>query len=108
MDYTLSAPIGKTAGADYGRFDDPAGAGGADAVRERQHAGRRRAAAITTLADIMSTQVPVAPLLLGRVVGGVLHPRTTPAGRRPSNPYMDPGPNIPEILYTVQHLKPVS
>jgi peptide/nickel transport system substrate-binding protein len=106
MDYTLSAPDGKTASADYGRFDDPAAQA---ALSEYASASTTAAedAAITKLANIMSTQVPVAPLLLG-ASWAEFSTRDYTGWPSMSNAYMDPGPNIPEILYTVQQLKPVS
>jgi peptide/nickel transport system substrate-binding protein len=106
MDYRLSAPEGKTASADYGRFNDPAAQA---ALNEYASASSPAAenAAITKLANIMSTQVPVAPLLLGASWAEVSS-RNYTGWPSASNAYMDPGPNIPEILYTVQQLKPVS
>jgi peptide/nickel transport system substrate-binding protein len=106
MDYRLSAPDGKPATADYGRFDDPA----AQAALNEYAAATSTAAenaAITKLANIMSTQVPVAPLLLG-ASWAEFSTRDYTGWPSSGNAYMDPGPNIPEILYTVQQLKPVS
>jgi peptide/nickel transport system substrate-binding protein len=106
MDYTLSAGIGKTASADYGRFDyAPAQA----ALKAYAAASTPQAltSAISTLANIENTQVPVAPLLLG-ASWAEYSTRDYTGWPSSSNSYMDPGPNIPEILYTVQQLKPVS
>ena len=64
MDYTLSAPIGKTASADYGRFNYPP-AQAALAQYASSGSASVQNAALTKLENIMSTQVPVAPLLLG-------------------------------------------
>ncbi len=64
MNYTLSAPVGKTAGADYGRFNDPA-AQAALSAYQTATTPAALSAAITTLANIETTQVPVAPLLQG-------------------------------------------
>jgi peptide/nickel transport system substrate-binding protein len=106
MDYRLSAPEGKVASADYGRFDDPAAQA---ALNQYASASTPAAenAAIAKLANIMSTQVPVAPLLLG-ASWAEFSSRNYTGWPSASNSYMDPGPNIPEILYTVQQLKPVS
>jgi peptide/nickel transport system substrate-binding protein len=106
MDYKLSAPDGKTASADYGRFDDPAAQ---TALSQYASASTTTAenSAITTLAGIMSTQVPVAPLLLG-ASWAEFSTRDYTGWPSSGNAYMDPGPNIPEILYTVERLKPVS
>jgi len=106
MDYTLSAAPGKVASADYGRFNDPQ----AQAALKAYASASTPAAlntAITTLANIESTQVPVAPLLLG-ASWAEYSTRNYTGWPSSSNAYMDPGPNIPEILYTVQQLKPVA
>ena len=106
MDYKLSAPIGKTASADYGRFNyAPAQA----ALAQYASSGSTSVqnAAITKLENIMSTQVPVAPLLLG-ASWAEFSTRDYTGWPSTSNPYMDPGPNIPEMLYTITQLKPVS
>ena len=106
MDYKLSAPVGKTAAADYGRFNDPAAqtALGAYASASSPQA---LSAAVTQLANIEDTQVPVAPLLLG-ASWAEYSTRNYTGWPSAGNAYMDPGPNIPEILYTVQQLKPAS
>jgi peptide/nickel transport system substrate-binding protein len=105
MNYTLSAPLGKTAGADYGRFDDPAAQAALNAYAT---AGTPAAlqAAINTLANIETTQVPVAPLMQG-ASWAEFSSRDYTGWPSSSNPYMDPGPNIPEMLVVVQNLKPV-
>jgi peptide/nickel transport system substrate-binding protein len=106
MDSTLTAPVGKTASADYGRFDDPA-AQSALAAYASASSQAQLNAAVTQLANIETTQVPVAPLLLGASWAEV-STRDYTGWPSSSNAYMDPGPNIPEILYTVQQLKPAS
>ncbi len=106
MNYTQSAPIGQTAGGDWGRFDDPAAQAALSEYSSTNNA-TTQAHAITQLENIMSTQVPVAPLLLGAAWAEV-STRDYTGWPSQSDPYMDPGPNIPEILYTVQQLKPVS
>jgi peptide/nickel transport system substrate-binding protein len=106
LNYTLSAPIGKTASADYGRFNSPAAQA---ALTEYASSGSTtvQADAITKLENIMDTQVPVAPLLLG-ASWAEFSTRNYTGWPSPSNGYMDPGPNIPEVLYTITQLKPVS
>jgi peptide/nickel transport system substrate-binding protein len=105
MNYSLSAPDGKTASADYGRFDDPAAQ---TALNQYASSGTAAGqdAAITKLESIMSTQVPVAPLLLG-ASWAEFSSRDYTGWPSTGDAYMDPGPNIPEILYTVTQLKPV-
>jgi peptide/nickel transport system substrate-binding protein len=106
MNYTLSAPIGKTAGADYGRFDDPAAQSALAAYANATTASAQNAA-IANLANIETSEVPVAPLLLG-AGWAERSTRNYTGWPTASNPYMDPGPNIPEVLAVVQQLKPAS
>jgi len=106
MDYTLSAPTGKTASADYGRFNDPAVQSALGAYAKASTPAELNSA-IGTLANLETTQVPVAPLLLG-ASWAEYSTRDYTGWPSASNAYMDPGPNIPEILYTVQQLKPAS
>jgi peptide/nickel transport system substrate-binding protein len=106
MNYSLSAPDGKVASADYSRFNDPAaqaalGQYAAAGTTVGQHA------AISKLETIMTTQVPVAPLLLG-ASWAEFSSRNYTGWPSPADQYMDPGPNIPEILYTITQLKPAS
>ena len=106
MNYTTSAAIGKTAGADYGRFDDPA----AQTALKAYAAATTPAAlnaAISTLANIETNEVPVAPLLQG-ASWAEMSTRDYTGWPTASNAYMDPGPNIPEMLAVIQQLKPVS
>jgi peptide/nickel transport system substrate-binding protein len=106
MDYKLSAPVGKTASADYGRFNDPAAQAALSAYASASTPEALNSA-VTQLANIEATQVPVAPLLLG-ASWAEYSTRNYTGWPSASNAYMDPGPNIPEILYTVQQLKPAS
>jgi peptide/nickel transport system substrate-binding protein len=106
MNYSQSAPIGQTANNDLGRFDDPAAQTALNDYASSNDPSTQ-AAAISALENIMSTQVPVAPLL-GGAAWAEFSTRDYTGWPTSSNPYMDPGPNIPEILYTVQQLKPVS
>ncbi|MGH3193737.1 MAG: ABC transporter substrate-binding protein, partial [Streptosporangiaceae bacterium] len=106
MNYTLSAPLGKTAGADYGRFNDPAAQAALGAYASATTPAAL-SSAVASLANIEATEVPVAPLLLG-ASWAEFSSRDYTGWPTASNPYMDPGPNIPEMLVVVQHLKPVS
>jgi len=106
MNYTLSAALGKTAGADYGRFDDPAAQAALNAYQTATTPAALNAA-IATLANIETTQVPVAPLLQG-ASWAEFSSRNYTGWPTKANPYMDPGPNIPEMLAVIQQLKPVS
>jgi len=106
MNYSLSAKFGTEAGADYGRFNDPAAQ---QALSAYQAASTPAAlnAAISTLANIETSQVPVAPLLQG-ASWAEFSSRSYTGWPTKANAYMDPGPNIPEMLAVIQQLKPVS
>jgi peptide/nickel transport system substrate-binding protein len=106
MNYTLSAPVGQTAGSDYGRFNDPAAQAALNAYANATTPDAQNAA-IATLANIESTQVPVAPLLQG-ASWAEFSSRNYTGWPSSSDAYMDPGPNIPEMLVVIQQLKPVS
>jgi peptide/nickel transport system substrate-binding protein len=106
LDYGLSAPVGKTATADFGRFNSPAAQAALSQFASSGQASVQDAA-ITKLENIMATQVPVAPLLDG-ASWAEFSTRDYTGWPSPSHPYMDPGPNIPEILYTITRLRPVS
>jgi peptide/nickel transport system substrate-binding protein len=104
MDNALSAPVGKVASADYGRYNSPQ-AQAALAAYAKASTPAELNAAVASLANIESTDVPVAPLLLG-ASWAEYSTRDYTGWPSSGNAYMDPGPNIPEILYTVQQLKP--
>jgi peptide/nickel transport system substrate-binding protein len=98
--------VGSTAGYDYGRFNSS----NAQAAIQAYAAASSPAAlnsAIKTLANIEATQVPVAPLMAG-AAWGEFSTRNYTGWPGQANPYMDPGPNLPEVLVVVQQLKPVS
>ncbi len=106
MNYSLSAPFGTEAGGDYGRFNYTPAQQALTAYQTATSTGQLNAA-INTLANIETTQVPVAPLLYG-ASWAEYSTRDYTGWPSASNPYMDPGPNIPEVLVVVQNLKPVS
>jgi peptide/nickel transport system substrate-binding protein len=106
MDSTLSAPVGKPATGDFGRFNDPA-AQAAIAQYEGSSSSTVQLQAISKLASIMSTQVPVVPLLYGGA-WAEYSTRNYTGWPTASNPYMAPVPNTPYLEYTVLHLKPKS
>jgi ABC-type transport system substrate-binding protein len=106
MNYTLSAPIGQTAGANYGRFNNAQAQAALTAYATATSTDAQNAA-IATLANIESTQVPVAPLLQG-ASWAEFSSRDYTGWPSSSNAYSDPGPNIPEVLVVLQQLKPVS
>lgn len=106
MDNTLSAPVGKVASADYGRYSSPQAQAALSAYAKASTPAELNTA-VGNLANIETTDVPVAPLLLG-ASWAEYSTRDYTGWPSSSNAYMDPGPNIPEILYTVQQLKPAS
>ena len=106
MNSALSAPIGTETSNDFGRFSDPAAQ---QALTSYATATTPAAlsSAISSLANIEATQVPVAPLMYG-ASWAEFSTRNYTGWPSKSNAYMDPGPNIPEVLVVVQNLKPVS
>ena len=106
LDNRLSAPVGKPATGDFGRFSDNAAQaallqyeGTGDATVQKE--------AITKLQTIMTSQVPVVPLLYGGA-WAEFSTRNYTGWPSASNPYMTPVPNTPYLEYTVLQLKPKS
>ena len=106
LDSSQSAPIGKPAANDYGRFNSPEAqqamaqfAGSNDPAVQQQ--------ALNKLQEIVSTQAPVIPLLYGAAwyEYSTKHYTGWPTE---DNQYNNPVPNSPYILSTVLHLRPVS
>ncbi len=106
MDSTTSAPVGKPAAGDYGRFSDSQ-AQAALAQYTSSTDPSTQQAALNTLENIMSTQVPAIPLLYG-AAWAEWSTKNYTGWPTPSNPYSDPGPNPTEIEYVILHLKPAS
>jgi peptide/nickel transport system substrate-binding protein len=106
MDSSLSAPIGKPAGGDFGRFSDPAAQA---AINQFSSSASPtvQATAITKMEQIMNTEVPVIPLLNGGA-WSEFSTRNYTGWPTASNPYMVPAPNTPYLEYTVLHLRPAS
>jgi len=106
LDSSLSAPVGKPAANDLGRWNDPA-----TQAALAQYAGSNdpnvQQAAITKLENIMDTQVPVAPLLYG-AAWWQYSTRNYTGWPSASNPFMNPSVNSPYLEETVLHLKPAS
>ncbi len=106
LDSTLSAPIGKPAGGDYGRFTSPQAqaalaqyAGTNDTATQQQ--------ALNTLQSVLATQAPVIPLLYG-AAWYEYSTKDYTGWPTQSNQYNDPVPNSPYIEYTLLHLTPAS
>jgi ABC-type transport system substrate-binding protein len=106
LDAKLSAPVGKAAANDLGRWNDAA-----TQAALAQYAGSNstsvQQAAITKLENIMNSEVPVAPLLYG-AAWWEYSTRDYTGWPSASNPFMNPSTNSPYLEETVLHLKPVS
>jgi peptide/nickel transport system substrate-binding protein len=105
LDYTQSAPIGTAANADYGRYDN-ASAQTALATLASTNPSDTSAlkAAVDVLQHLVSTQVPVAPLLYGADWDEYSTANFT-GFVTAQNPYMDPSPGDPQLPYILMHLK---
>jgi peptide/nickel transport system substrate-binding protein len=106
MDYATSAPLGKTAANNFGRFNDPQAQSALTQYVSSTDPATQQAA-LNTLQGIMSTQVPVIPLLYG-ASWAEFSTRNYTGWPSQSDPYSDPGPNPTEIEQVILHLKPVS
>ena len=106
MDNNLSAPMGKPAGSDYGRYNNPQ-----VQAALAQYAGTNDTAtqqqALNTLETIVATQAPVIPLLYGAAWYEYSTKNYT-GWPTQSNEYIDPVPNAPYMEYTLLHLTPAS
>jgi peptide/nickel transport system substrate-binding protein len=106
MDNTLTAPIGKPAGADFGRYSNPqvqtllGQYAGTDSASAQQQA-------LNALETIVSTQAPVIPLLYG-AAWYEYSTKDYTGWPTAANQYIDPVPNSPYIEYTLLHLTPAS
>ena len=74
LNATLTAPVGKPAATNIGRWDNTA-TQAALAEFAGSNSPSAQKAAVTSLENIMTTQVPVAPLLYGAAWCGILHAR---------------------------------
>ncbi|HEX6527951.1 MAG TPA: ABC transporter substrate-binding protein [Streptosporangiaceae bacterium] len=106
MDYATSAPVGKAAAGDYGRFNNPQ-AQAALAQYTSSTDSATQQSALNTLQNIMSTQVPEIPLLYGAAWAEWSSKNYT-GWPTQANAYSDPGPNPTEVEYVILHLTPTS
>jgi peptide/nickel transport system substrate-binding protein len=106
MDNALTAPIGKPAGADFGRYSNPQ-----VQTLLSQYAGTNDTSvqqqALNSLEQIMATQAPVIPLLYG-AAWYEYSTKDYTGWPTQSNQYIDPVPNAPYMEYTLLHLTPKS
>jgi peptide/nickel transport system substrate-binding protein len=108
LDYnTFVAPSPTNASADFGRYQSTA-AQAALTTLETTNPSNTSAvkAAIATLGNLMSTEVPDAPLLYG-ADWDVYSTAHFTGWVTSSNPYMDPSPSDPELPIILMHLKKV-
>lgn len=106
LDYnTFVAPSPKSASGDFGRYNSVAAE---TAIKKLETTSPLDTAAVTSatqaLGNILTTQVPVAPLLYG-ADWNVYSTAHFTGWVTAANPYMDPSPNDPELPVILMHLK---
>jgi len=106
LDATLTAPVGKPAATNIGRWSDPA-TQQALAEYASSNSASVQQAAITKLENIMTDDVPVAPLLYG-AAWWEFSTRDYTGFPSSSNPFMNPTTNSPYLEETILHLRPAS
>jgi ABC-type transport system substrate-binding protein len=106
MDSGTSAPLGKTAANNFGRFNDPQAQSALTQYVSSTNQSTQQSA-LNTLQGIMSAQMPVIPLLYG-ASWAEFSTRNYTGWPSQANPYTDPGPNPTQIEYVILHLKPAS
>ncbi len=108
LDYsTFVAPSPTNASADFGRYQSAAAQTALTTLETTDPSNTSAVkSAIATLGNLMSTQVPDAPLLYG-ADWDVYSTAHFTGWVTPSNPYMDPSPNDPELPIILMHLKKV-
>jgi peptide/nickel transport system substrate-binding protein len=105
LDYTQSAPIGTSANSDYGRYDSPAAQAALKTLSSTNPADTAAVtAAVQALENLVSTQVPVAPLLYG-ADWDEYSTATFTGFVTAKNPYADPSPGDPQLPLIIKHLK---
>ena len=107
LDETTTAAIGTPASGDWGRFKDPAAQTAVSQLAAATTATAQQSA-LNSLQQILSTQVPEAPLLYGALWAEWSSKNYT-GWPSPSNPYSDPGPsNNQDVEFVILHLTPAS
>lgn len=105
LDYKLSAPIGKSASSDYGRYNNATVQSLLSKLSATNPATTAAVKAATLpLEKIEATTLPVVPLLYGADWDEYSTANFT-GFVTASNPYMDPSPNDPELPYILMQLK---
>ena len=96
----------KNASGNYGRFVDPEATAALDAYAKAGTAEDAQTA-VNTLAKVVSTKVPVAPIMYA--AGWYEYNTTNYSGWvDKANQYMDPAPNPAGVAYVILHLKPAA
>jgi peptide/nickel transport system substrate-binding protein len=106
LDATLTAPVGKPAATNIGRWNNKA-TQSALAMFAGSNDPSVQKTAVTQLENIMTSQVPVAPLLYG-AAWYEYSTRDYTGWPSSSNPFMNPTTNSPYLEETILHLRPVS
>jgi peptide/nickel transport system substrate-binding protein len=104
LDNRLSAPIGKTAGGDWERYNNPQAQAALEQFEGSSDTSVQQQA-LNTLQGIMSTEAPVIPLMYG-AAWYEYSTRDYTGWPTQSNQYMNPVPNAPYMEYTLLHLTP--
>jgi peptide/nickel transport system substrate-binding protein len=105
LDYSTSAPIGTAANGDYGRYNNPAAQTALATLASTNPADSSAVKnATNALETILSTQVPVAPLLYGADWDEYSTAHYT-GFVTAANPYMDPSPGDPQLPLILMRLK---
>jgi len=105
LDDTLSAPIGTAANGDYGRYSNPAAQTALNALASTNPSDvSAMTKQVDALENIMSTDVPMAPLLYGADWDEYSTAHYT-GFVTAANPYMDPSPGDPQLPIILMHLK---
>jgi len=104
LDYTQSAPIGTSANSDYGRYNSPAAQAALKKLSSTNPTDKAAVtAAVQALENLVSTQVPVAPLLYGADWDEYSTANFT-GFVTAKNPYADPSPGDPQLPLIIKHL----
>jgi len=105
LDYTTSAAIGTSANGDYGRYNNPAAQTALSTLASTNPADSSALkSAVDGLETLVSTQVPVAPLLYGADWDEYSTAHYTGFVTQ-ANQYMDPSPGDPQLPIILMHLK---
>jgi peptide/nickel transport system substrate-binding protein len=105
LDSSLTAPIGQVAAADFDRYSSTA-ASAAIAAFENATDAASQTAALNTLQQIMSSDVPAVPVLYGAAWYEFSTANFT-GWPTSENPYVNPSPNSQAYEYLILHLVPV-